>query len=137
MDDEKRSKDEIQVVTYPLDERSRRDERGWVIFPWMKKDAYIDSATVHVIHISPGMTRGNHYHPRVSEWLCPLDGEGVLAWRSPAGATGEIVLEPRSTCILIPAGVRHAVTNTGGGELLLIAAREKDPEGDYTVPEKV
>jgi oxalate decarboxylase/phosphoglucose isomerase-like protein (cupin superfamily) len=138
MNDNKRSGEKIEVVTHPLEEYSRRDERGWVVFPWKKGDPPIDPATVHVVHIAPGMTRGNHYHPRVSEWLCPLDGEGVLAWRSPASAaSGELVLEPRSACVRIPAGVRHAVINTGGGDLLLIAARERDPEGDYTVQEKV
>ncbi len=126
-----------QIETYPLEECRHCDERGWVLFPWQKKDVGIDTKTIHVVHILPGATRGNHNHPRVAEWLCPIEGEGLLTWRSASGDPQELHLEAQSRCVRIRPGVAHAITNIGSGQLLLMAAREKDPEGDLTVSDKV
>jgi oxalate decarboxylase/phosphoglucose isomerase-like protein (cupin superfamily) len=126
-----------QIEAYPLTESRHCDERGWVLFPWEKKGTGIDPATLHVVHILPGFTRGNHHHPRVAEWICPIEGEGLLVWRTPSGELQELRLEAQTKCVRILPGVAHAITNIGSGELLLLAAREKDPEGDFTVPDKI
>ena len=126
-----------QIESFPLEECRHCDERGWVLFPWEKREFPIDPKTVHIVRSMPGAVRGNHAHPRVAEWLCPLEGEGLLTWRSPSGEVQELHLEAQTRCIRIRAGVPHAVTNIGAGELLLLAAREKDPEGDLSVPDKV
>ncbi|MFA4947202.1 MAG: hypothetical protein WC674_01680 [Candidatus Krumholzibacteriia bacterium] len=126
-----------QIESYPLEECRHCDERGWVLFPWAKRDADIDPKTLHIVHSRPGATRGNHYHPRVAEWLCPLEGEGLLKWKSPSGELQELHLEAQTRCVRILAGVPHAVINLGPGELLLMAARERDPAGDLSVPEKI
>ncbi len=126
-----------QVESYELTASQRCDDRGWVLFPWEKRDTAIDPKTIHIAHILPGATRGNHRHPRVAEWLCPVEGEGLLRWRTPAGSLNELHLEAQRNCIRIKAGVAHAVTNIGSGEMLILAAREKDPEGDLTEPDKI
>ena len=126
-----------QIESYELADAHHRDQRGWVLFPWEKKGAEIDPTTIHIAHLLPGATRGNHSHPRVAEWLCPIEGEGLLQWRSPSGEILELHLEAQARCVRIRPGVAHAVTNIGGGELLLLAAREKDPEGDLSVPDKI
>jgi oxalate decarboxylase/phosphoglucose isomerase-like protein (cupin superfamily) len=126
-----------QIESHELADSHRSDDRGWVLFPWEKKESNIDSATIHIVHILPGATRGNHSHPRAAEWLCPIEGEGLLQWRSPSGELLELHLEPLRKCIRIRPGVAHAITNVGAGELLLLAARENDPSGDLTVPEKI
>jgi len=131
-------RDEKQIESYGLAECCYTDERGWVLFPWEVTKAPIDTATLHIVNIMPGATRGDHYHPRAAEWLCPIEGEGLLKWRSGSDSdVQELCLEAHRICVKIHPGIRHAVTNIGGGELLLVAAREKDPKGDVTVPEKV
>jgi oxalate decarboxylase/phosphoglucose isomerase-like protein (cupin superfamily) len=126
-----------QIESYDLAGSHRCDERGWMLFPWEKRETEIDPKTIHMVHIRPEATRGNHNHPRVAEWICPIEGEGLLRWRSPSGEVLELHLEALKKCIRIRPGVAHAITNIGAGELLLLAAREKDPSGDLTVPEKV
>lgn len=126
-----------QIESYDLADSHHVDERGWVLFPWQKKETGIDPATIHIVHILHGATRGNHSHPRVAEWICPIEGEGLLQWRSPSGELLELHLEPQKKCIRIRPNVAHAVTNVGAGELLLLAAREKDPSGDLTVSERI
>ena len=126
-----------QIETYPIEECRHCDERGWVLFPWEKRDTNIDPKTIHIVHSRPGTTRGNHYHPRVAEWLCPLEGEGLLKWKTPSGELQELHLEAQTRCVRILPGVPHAVINLGPGELLLMAARERDPAGDLSVPEKI
>lgn len=126
-----------QVETYPIEECRHCDERGWVLFPWEKRNADIDPGTIHIVQSQPGATRGNHYHPRVAEWLCPLEGEGLLIWKTPSGELQELHLEAQSRCVRILPGTAHAVVNPGPGTLVLIAARERDPAGDLSVPEKI
>jgi oxalate decarboxylase/phosphoglucose isomerase-like protein (cupin superfamily) len=126
-----------QIESYPLAECRQCDERGWVIFPWGRKELGIDPRTIHVVHMLPGATHGNHSHPRVAEWLCPLEGEGLLRWRSPSGELNELHLEAQMSCVRIRPGVAHALTNIGSGVFLLMAAREKDSAGDLTVPDRI
>jgi oxalate decarboxylase/phosphoglucose isomerase-like protein (cupin superfamily) len=126
-----------QIESYELNASHHCDDRGWVLFPWDKRESGIDPKTIHIAHLLPGATRGNHRHPRVAEWLCPLEGEGLLRWRTPSGDLNELHLEPQRNCIKIKPGVAHAVTNIGSGEMLILAAREKDPEGDLTEPDKI
>ncbi|MCX5754375.1 MAG: hypothetical protein NTW97_12185, partial [Candidatus Krumholzibacteria bacterium] len=76
-------------------------------------------------------------HPRVAEWLCPLEGDGLLKWKSPSGELQELHRDAQTRCGRLLPGVPHAVINLGPGELLLMAARERDPAGDLSVPEKI
>jgi mannose-6-phosphate isomerase-like protein (cupin superfamily) len=126
-----------QIDTFPLAGCLHCDERGWVLFPWESKGIEIDPKTIHIVKTLPGAKRGNHRHPRAAEWLCPLEGEGLLVWRSPSGDLQELHLEAQAACVRIRPGVPHAVRNIGSGTFLLIAAREKDPEGDLSIPDKV
>jgi oxalate decarboxylase/phosphoglucose isomerase-like protein (cupin superfamily) len=126
------------IEIYHLVDRGVADERGWVLFPWKGRHPPIETETCHIVHIKQGKTRGNHFHPQAAEWLCTIQGEGLLQWRSPGEDTvHELRLEPRRFCVRIPPGIRHAVTNTGGGEMLIFAAREQTPQGDQTVQEDV
>ena len=129
---------EQDIERFEIDDRCHADERGWVLFPWEGKRADIDPATIHIVHIVPGATRGNHFHPRVSEWLCPISGEGLLLYRPPGRESArELRMAPGRICVRIPPGIRHAVSNTGTEDLLLLAARGMDEEGDMTVGEDV
>ena len=127
-----------EIERFEVGDRCRSDERGWVLFPWEGRRADIDPSTLHIVHIVPGGTRGNHFHPRVSEWLCPISGEGLLLYR-PSGEENvrELRMDSRRLCVRIPPGIRHAVRNTGTEDLLLVAARGRDEEGDLTIKEEV
>jgi dTDP-4-dehydrorhamnose 3,5-epimerase-like enzyme len=126
-----------QIETFPLGECFSRDKRGWVIFPCERPGIAIDPKTIHIVKTLPGAKRGNHRHPRAAEWLCALEGEGLLVWRSPSGELQELHLEAQTSCVRIRPGIAHAVQNIGSGTLLLMAARELDPEGDLSVPDKI
>ena len=126
-----------QVESYSLIESRHSDERGWTLFPWERKEIGIDPRTIHIIHVMPGATQGNHRHPRVAEWICPIEGEGLLKWRSSSSELNELHLEAQTKCVRIRPGVAHAVTNIGAGALLLMGAREKDSAGDLTVSDKI
>ncbi len=126
-----------EIETFPLDERLHRDERGWALFPWNREGAAIDPRTIHVVETLPGAKRGNHRHPRAAEWLCPLEGEGLLLWRSSSGEIRELSLEARRQCIRIRPDVAHAIQGAGSGPSLIIAAREKDQEGDLSIPDRI
>mgnify|MGYP001086385162 CR=1 FL=1 len=126
-----------QIESFPLENYLHSDERGWVLFPWDREEIAIDPKTIHVVETLPGAKRGNHRHPRAAEWLCPLEGEGILVWRSPSGELRELHLRSRGECVRIHPDVAHAVRNAGSGTFLLMAAREKDPEGDLSVPDTI
>jgi oxalate decarboxylase/phosphoglucose isomerase-like protein (cupin superfamily) len=129
---------EQDIEQFEIGDCCHSDERGWVLFPWEGRQAHIDPATLHVVHIVPGGTRGNHFHPRASEWLCPISGEGLLLYRAHGeGPVRELHMISRRLCVRIPPGIRHAVTNTGREGFILVAARGMDEEGDLTVREKV
>lgn len=129
---------EQDIEQFEIGDCCHSDERGWVLFPWEHIRAEIDPATLHIVHIVPGATRGDHFHPRVSEWLCPVSGEGLLLYRAPVeGDVRELRMSSRRICVRIPPGVRHAVTNDREEDLLLVAARGMDEEGDLTIREKV
>jgi oxalate decarboxylase/phosphoglucose isomerase-like protein (cupin superfamily) len=125
-----------KLETYDLAGGSHADERGWVLFPWENLDIPIDPATIHIVQIKTGAVRGNHFHPRVSEFLCALEGDGLLKWRSEGSEIAyELEFGARRVCVRIPPGVRHAVTNTGNSDLIILAAREMDDKGDLTEAE--
>ncbi len=136
-DNGKSSESGIEVLPYHHTE-SHTDTRGWVLFPWKGIELAVDLDTLHIVHIAPGATRGNHFHPEAMEWICTIEGEGLLTWRGKDEETvHELHLEAQRTCVKIPPGIRHAVTNIGSGELLLVAVREKRAAGDKTIKEDI
>ena len=126
-----------ELEIFDMSDSRSADARGWVFFPWEKLRPAIDPATIHIVQVRRGAVRGNHYHPRVSEFLCALEGEGLLKWRAEGSeAPSELELSARRECVRIPPGVRHAVENTGEDDLIILAAREMDEEGDLTEAER-
>ncbi|MBX3424455.1 MAG: NAD-dependent epimerase/dehydratase family protein [Pirellulales bacterium] len=68
----------------------------------------------------PGVTRGNHYHTRKSEWFCVLQGEAVIRLRR---IGSDVVEEIRvrgdsPTFVSIPVLHAHHIENTGPDDLL-------------------
>jgi quercetin dioxygenase-like cupin family protein len=84
---------------------------------------------LRVVDVLPAKQAGPrhpHSHPGMEEVIYVENGSGK-AWVN--GETAKIV---RGDTILIPAGARHMMINTGGGPLKLFCAfSAADPENHY------
>ncbi|MGA2192539.1 MAG: cupin domain-containing protein [Nitrospirota bacterium] len=113
---------------------------GWSAYPFMHgpsgRDA--DIRGVHVVAISPGQVRGNHYHEKTNETLLVFSGRGVFYWEDGSGIS-ERVIDREPTLIRIPPGVRHAFRNIGDDTVYLLAVRdgEFDPDNPDVVRSEV
>lgn len=71
---------------------------------------------MHLVSIEPGQVRGNHRHPTRNEWLLVhARGNWELAWK-PAGEDAAMchqAMLPGAVTITLPAGIAHALKNTG------------------------
>ena len=78
---------------------------------------------VYVFTVTPGQTKGDHYHTRKTEWFCVLSGEGVLDLCERSTGTRESI--PMSgevpSVVRIPPGDAHAMRNVGQTELVVVA----------------
>jgi len=87
------------------------DARG-IVFDPLPGDDLAAQRNVHMVLTEPGAVRGNHYHTRGTEVLAgagPLlihlrDGDERMELKI---AEGEVIR------LTIPAGVAHAIKNTG------------------------
>jgi len=109
----------------------KADARGMSFFPW---PGLVEApgdllATLHLVSICPGQTRGHHLHPGHAERLYPFHGAALLLWEDPPGRLRERRLTGDRTLIHIPPGIPHAVTNPGPEILYLLAWREPVGEG--------
>jgi dTDP-4-dehydrorhamnose 3,5-epimerase-like enzyme len=95
------------------------DVRGSVFEP-LGPGGLPHQRNVHVVVTEPGAVRGNHLHPRGTETLviqgpalfrCRHDGE-VVDTEIPGGAVVRFT---------IPAGVAHALKNTGTAPTLAVS----------------
>ncbi|MCK9376927.1 MAG: cupin domain-containing protein [Syntrophobacterales bacterium] len=109
----------------------KADARGQVFFPWPGPlEAPGDLlATLHLVSIRPGQTRGHHLHPGHAETLYPFHGDALLIWEAPPGRLRERLLTGDRTLVHIPPGIPHAVTNPGPEILYLLAWREATGDG--------
>ncbi len=112
----------------------KADARGMSFFPWPRPlEAPGDLlATLHLVSIQPGHTRGNHLHPGHVEMLYPFHGAALLLWEDPPGRLRERRLTGDRILVRIPPGIPHAVTNPGPEILYLLAWREAAEDGRAT-----
>lgn len=70
---------------------------------------------MHVVSLTPGAVRGNHSHPRGTEWILLCGGPIRVAWRAPAGDAPAPAFEevPGDAPVLfeIPPETEHAFRN--------------------------
>lgn len=109
---------------------SHRDERGALL----KLSPAPVRGEVYLVTLEPGVVRGQHRHDRMGERFIALRGEGVLGYLTDAGAPAYMPLVP-GWCLEVPAGVGHALFNTGVERLdvLALAERLHDPEDVHPV----
>lgn len=107
-----------------LTERSWADERGWGLRPLEAAGVSPERlGDVHVVSMTPGAVRGNHAHPRGTEWILLCGGPVRMAWRH-AGEASTVTDEvPGDAPVLfeIPPGTAHAIRNTSGHMVHLVA----------------
>ncbi|MCU0577912.1 MAG: cupin domain-containing protein [Desulfobacterota bacterium] len=120
----------LQLISLP--ENFRQEPRGWSFSPFRerpwKNGLEIDWASFHLVSLEPGSIRGNHVHPRVTEWLLFLGAPFLLVWQD----EGSVLVQQRRiddhhTLVVIPPRVKHAVQNLSPGPLYLTAFRSLTP----------
>jgi oxalate decarboxylase/phosphoglucose isomerase-like protein (cupin superfamily) len=125
----------LEIVSLP--EGLRQEPRGWSFSPFqespMNNGLELDWASFHLVSMEPGSIRGNHVHPRVTEWLLFLGAPFLLVWQD----EGSELVEKRRvddhhTLVVIPPRVKHAVQNLSAGPIYLTAFRSKAPDSSET-----
>jgi oxalate decarboxylase/phosphoglucose isomerase-like protein (cupin superfamily) len=103
----------------------RNDERGWALNPLQAAGLAAGGpvGNLHAVSVRPGTARGNHCHADATEWMLVFGGPGRFIWRSPASPTPqEIPVESADPVLFeIPPGVEHALVNTSGADIFLLA----------------
>ncbi|MEX2284973.1 MAG: glycosyltransferase [Gemmatimonadota bacterium] len=108
------------------------DSRGFLqkVLTATQCEGHPPRGEVYVTSALPGETKGNHYHQRMGEWFAVVQGQGSLEMCDPVtGARISVALNTAEPCtVYVPAGLAHAVVNTGKGELICIAWAEAEHE---------
>lgn len=114
------------------------DDRGWVtnlldhlpIRP-------VDLANIHIVSMEPGTVRGNHYHNRQVEAICPLGSRiRIIAKNSQtAEVIDEIVMGSPPVLFVFQPGIAHAFRNEGDGPGYLICFA--DTKYDFNNPDVI
>lgn len=123
----------MRVTMEPIEQH--RDARGSVFEP-LSPEALRGQRNAHVVLTAPGHVRGNHYHVRGTETLV-VRGPALVRWREAGEARDVEVAAGEVVAFGFPAGVPHAILNTGAAEGLIVGFRdvEHDPTGADTVRE--
>jgi dTDP-4-dehydrorhamnose 3,5-epimerase-like enzyme len=129
--------DGVAVVAQPR----HQDHRGFVQKVLMASQwgGNAPRGEVYVTAARPGEAKGNHYHRRMGEWFAVVQGTGDLVLVHPS--SGERRTIPFASgglhqTIYVPAGIAHAVVNTGADDLICVALaeREHDPADVFAYP---
>ncbi len=108
------------------------DERGALL----KVHPGSVAGEVYTVVTRPGEERGHHYHPGMGEWFVAVSGSGVLRAADPqTGATQSVALA--GVRVHVPAGIAHALVNTGTEDLVVIALAEHLHDPEDVVPFQV
>ena len=96
----------LQIVSLP--DRSRLEARGWTFTPFSESPEAagppLDWASFHTVSLEPGSVRGNHVHPRVTEWLLFCGGPFLVVWQDEGSETiQQKQITDHHTFLIIPA----------------------------------
>jgi oxalate decarboxylase/phosphoglucose isomerase-like protein (cupin superfamily) len=73
-----------------------------------------------VVFTEPGAIRGNHYHERTAE-IVVVVGPALVRVRENGAMRDLLVPDGQAVRFSIPAGVPHAIQNTGTRPMILIS----------------
>ena len=116
----------MQVVVEKLN--VHRDSRGMVVEP-LDGERLGTQRNVHVVFSQPGEIRGNHYHPRSNEVLIVQHRDDWLfAWKENGENVSSRCFSGEGAILFwLPAGLAHAVKNTGSQSLEIISCSNERP----------
>jgi UDP-2-acetamido-2,6-beta-L-arabino-hexul-4-ose reductase len=102
----------------------KSDDRGW--FTEILRSDEVENPKLGQFYVTTatvGQTKGKHYHERKIEWFCVIKGKALLTLiENKTGEKQEIEMgEDNMVTVEIPAGVWHAIANTGQDEMFLVA----------------
>lgn len=121
----------VRVIKEPV--AVHADERGFVFEP-TDSEGLRGQRNVHVVLTRPGFIRGNHYHRDAIERVTVL-GPALVRFREDESVEDLRIGEGEAVRFTFPAGVAHAIQNTGDRPNLLIAFT--DSVHDPAVPDVV
>ena len=109
------------------------DPRGCVFEP-LDVDDLPRQKNVHVVLTRPGAVRGNHYHVRGTE-IITVTGAALVRLRVGGKITDVNVQAGEAVQFRLPAGVSHAIRNSGEQDNILVAFNTEthDPAGQAVV----
>jgi len=98
------------------------DARGTVFEP-VPGSVLARQRNVHAVLTEPGCVRGNHVH-RAGPEIMAVRGPALVRFREGSHTRDVAVGDGEVVAFTFPAGVPHAILNTGRAPNLLIAFRE-------------
>jgi dTDP-4-dehydrorhamnose 3,5-epimerase-like enzyme len=121
----------LQIISLP--DQLILEARGWSFSPFKRGDLveriHLDWSSLHLVEMDPGTVRGNHYHPRVTEWLFFYGKSFLLVWQDlDSEKREERLVDNHHTFVIIPPMIRHAVKNISDQPLYLLAFRSPSPQ---------
>jgi oxalate decarboxylase/phosphoglucose isomerase-like protein (cupin superfamily) len=123
-----------------LQER-HEDARGFVqkILTETQCNRFPVRGEIYATAALPGEVKGNHFHRFMGEWFSVIQGHGSLELCIPeSGQRQSVPLNAEKPCtIYVPAGLAHAVVNSGDSVLICIAAAEAEHDPKDALPFKV
>ena len=117
------------VKRIDLNPHTWTDHRGWVTNPI--EAANIQNTLLGSIHIAtmkPGTIRGNHFHPRSTEWLLIFGGPARFYWQphQQSPIHEELIHDSGPVLFEIPPKIEHAVVNCAENDIFLMAFSDSD-----------
>jgi dTDP-4-dehydrorhamnose 3,5-epimerase len=117
----------------------KSDSRGGLLKVLMAgQDTGIgDFGEIYLVTAAPGESRGEHYHPRTTEWFTVVRGEATLLLADPeTGEKASLSLaadDPKTVCV--PAGVAHVFRNVSqAGDCMILAYADRPYDPADTAP---
>jgi oxalate decarboxylase/phosphoglucose isomerase-like protein (cupin superfamily) len=120
----------LKIISLP--EGFRQEPRGWSFAPFrespLQNGLELDWSSFHLVSLEPGSIRGNHVHPRVTEWLLFSGAPLLLVWQDEGSdLVQQESITDHHTLVVIPPRVKHAVQNQSPGTIYLTAFRSRAP----------
>lgn len=104
----------------------RFDERGWLLKVINGQEPALPAYTgeVYLVSAFPGQARGNHFHPKTSEWFTVVMGKAQMVLADPITGNQQscFLSGDDPITVYVPAGVAHVFKNPEEAtEMMLLA----------------
>jgi quercetin dioxygenase-like cupin family protein len=103
----------VEPIVYPT------DQRGWVLEP-LAPEEFPAQKNAHLVLTRPGCVRGNHYHDSGNE-VSVVIGPALVRYRDGSAVIDRQVAPGEAVRFTFPAGVSHAMKNTGSEPQVIIS----------------